>query len=222
MKPEPGKEIIGASGAGSTSPPDTPLKKLVLFDFDGTITTKDTLLEFARYYRGPTQYFVSMSMLSPVMALYCAKIIPNWKAKEFFLSRFFKGEKIEDFNARCCAFSTNTLPSLIRREAWKAMENYREQKATLAVVSASPENWVKPWCDQYGMICLASKLEVTNGTITGKLNGRNCYGDEKAFRIKERFNLAAFDQVIAYGDSRGDREMLALAHKAYYRPWGKN
>ena len=163
-----------------------------------------------------------MVKLAPILALYALKIIPNWKAKQFFLTRFFKGEKMEDFTRKCSNFSTVVLPSLIRTEAQKAIDQYRTEQATIAVVSASAENWVKPWCDQNGIICLATRLDVNDGIITGKIRGRNCYGDEKVCRIREHFNLSDFSEVIAYGDSHGDREMLALAHEQHYRPFRKD
>lgn len=196
--------------------------KLVLFDFDGTITTKDTLIEFILYYRGRQQYLLGLLMMAPMLALYVAKLIPNWKAKQYFLARYFKGEKLSDFTAKCLDFSTQVLPGLIRPHALKAIEDYRKQNVTMAVVSASAENWVKPWCDKMGLICLSTKLEVVDGLITGKLEGRNCYGDEKACRIKEHFNLADYQEVIAYGDSSGDKEMLALAHQPFYKPFRYN
>jgi HAD superfamily hydrolase (TIGR01490 family) len=206
------------TATGSTRP-HAGTKKLVLFDFDGTITNKDTLVEFVHFYRGRKNYLVGMLKLAPIMALYALKVIPNWKAKQFFLTRFFKGEKMDDFNRKCINFSTVVLPSLIRGEAQDAIEKYRSEQATMAVVSASAENWVKPWCDRNDIICLGTRLEVNDGTITGKISGRNCYGDEKVCRIREHFNLADFDHVIAYGDSRGDKEMLALAQEQHYKPF---
>lgn len=196
-------------------------KKLVLFDFDGTITTRDTLLEFIRFYHGKKKMWAGILALSPVLALYALKLIPNWKAKQVMLIHFFKGERLRDFDSRCVLFSTTVLPSLIRPRAMEAIESYRAQNATLAVVSASAENWVKPWCDQYGLIPLCTKLEVHHGTLTGKLLGRNCYGDEKVCRIRDTFNLSNFDEIIAYGDSRGDKEMLALAtpSRSFFRPF---
>src|SRR5687767_13366823 len=125
---------------------------LVLFDFDGTITTKDTLIEFVHFYRGKKQYWRGMLMLSPILTLFALKIIPNWKAKQFFLSQFFKGEKISEFNARCLDFSKKVLPALVRPGAKKAIEDYLKQNTTIAVVTASAENWVKPWCDQNGIL----------------------------------------------------------------------
>jgi HAD superfamily hydrolase (TIGR01490 family) len=205
--------------SGVTLDPASGSKELVLFDFDGTITTKDTLIEFVRFYRGRNQYLMGMFRLAPVLALYALKLIPNWRAKQFFLTHFFHGEKAETFESRCSIFSTNVLPSLIRPDAKVAIEKYRAQQAIIAVVSASAENWVKPWCDQNGLICLATKLEIKDGIVTGNILGRNCYGDEKVCRIKAQFNLSEFSSVIAYGDSSGDREMLQLAHKRYYKPF---
>ena len=193
--------------------------QLVLFDFDGTITTKDTLIEFVRFYRGNRKYLESMVLLSPILTLYACKMIPNWKAKQFFLSRHFRGEKIDDFNSRCHEFSAKVLPSLIRPKALEAIKTYRDKGVTMAVVSASAENWVKPFCDEHGLLCLATRLQVKNGVITGNLEGRNCYGDEKVCRIKDQFDLSLFDEIVAYGDSSGDREMLQLAHRSFYKPW---
>jgi HAD superfamily hydrolase (TIGR01490 family) len=192
---------------------------LVLFDFDGTITTRDTLIEFVRFYRGSKQYWLGMAMLAPVLALYALKILPNWKAKQYFLTHFFKGEPIRDFNSAGTRFSKEILPGLIRPGALEAIHEYKRRNATLAVVTASAENWVKPWCDQNGLLCLGTRLEEKNGGLTGNIKGRNCYGDEKACRIREHFDLAQFDTIIAYGDTSGDKEMLALAHKQYYKPW---
>ncbi|HEU5145812.1 MAG TPA: HAD family hydrolase, partial [Chryseosolibacter sp.] len=163
----------------AASNPKKGASELVLFDFDGTITTKDTLIEFVRFYRGQRKYIESMIMLSPILGLYAFKIIPNWKAKQYFLARHFRGEHIDEFNTRCREFSTKILPSLIRPKALATINSYREKNVTMAVVSASAENWVKPFCDQYGLLCLATKLEVKNKHITGKILGKNCYGDEK-------------------------------------------
>jgi len=192
---------------------------LALFDFDGTITTRDTLIEFVKFYHGKRTYWLRMVMLAPVLGLYLLKLIPNWKAKQFFLSRYFRGEPLKEFNERGRQFTRQILPRILRPGALKAIEEFKKQKYTVAVVSASAENWVKPWCDQQGILCLATRLEVKDGQVTGKLLGRNCYGDEKVCRIKEQFDISSFDQIIAFGDSSGDRQMLELAHERHYKPW---
>lgn len=192
---------------------------LVLLDFDGTITTRDTLVEFVRFYRGKRRYWLGLITLAPVLVLYKLRILPNWRAKEYFLAHHFKGERVADFNVRCQQFSETVLQKLIRPGAIKAIEQYKNEDATLVVVSASAENWVKPWCDSQGIVCLATRLEAKDGRLTGRLLGRNCYDDEKACRVKEQFDIRQFKRVVAYGDSSGDKGMFALAHEQHYKPW---
>lgn len=194
-------------------------KTLILFDFDGTITTKDTLIEFLKFYCGNLKFFFGMFLLSPVLVSYLLKLIPNWKGKQMVLRYFLGGEDIAEFNARCKNFSENILPRLIRPGALNAIDEYVKEGAIVAVVSASAENWVGPWCETKGLICLATQLEVENGKITGFICGQNCYGPEKVKRIEKQFLLSDFDHIVAYGDSSGDREMFSIAHLHHYKPF---
>src|SRR5690606_10035669 len=148
------------SGQRSTGADTAAESTLVLFDFDGTITTRDTLIEFVKFYRGQDGYLLGMLMLTPVLGLYALKMIPNWKAKQFFLSRYFGGESIDEFDKKGRAFADQVIDSLVRPGALEAIEQYKQRNATIAVVSASAENWVKPWCDRHGLVCLATRLEV--------------------------------------------------------------
>jgi phosphatidylglycerophosphatase C len=194
-------------------------KKLVLFDFDGTITTKDTLIELLIWYKGPAQFLWGLFTLSPVLAQYFFRIIPNWKAKQILLQHFLGGEELSEFNSHCQTFSQRILPALVRPKALEIIQQYKQHGACIAVISASAENWVGPWCRENELICLATKLEVKEGKITGTFIGKNCFGEEKANRIREHFRLDDYDEIIAYGDSSGDREMLALAHQQFYKPF---
>jgi phosphatidylglycerophosphatase C len=194
-------------------------KRLVLFDFDGTITTKDTFLEFIRFYHGSFRYWTGLLILSPVLALFILKLIPNYRAKEVVLKWFFKGEPEEVFNRKSKTFCERILPLLIRPKALDEISAHILNKSNVVIISASAENWVAPWCLQYNLHCLATRLEVRDGKLTGNIAGVNCYGPEKERRIRECYVLQDFDEVLAYGDSRGDFEMLALAHKQYYRPF---
>jgi phosphatidylglycerophosphatase C len=198
---------------------DVPKKKLILFDFDGTITTKDTLVEFLMFYKGPVSFVLGILILSPVVLLYLLKIIPNWKGKQVVLRYFLGGENEDVFNRRCREFSAKHLPRLIRKGAIDAIKQHQQDGSTIAVVTASAENWVQPWCEQQNMMCIGTQLEVINGRVTGNLCGANCYGPEKVKRIEKQFLLHEFGHIIAYGDSSGDREMFALAHQYHYKPF---
>ena len=88
------------------------------------------------------------------------------------------------------------------------------------VVSASPENWIEQWSQNLHLELIASRLEVNEGKVTGKILGKNCHGNEKVSRIRELYDLSHYRIVAAYGDSSGDKPMLQLASKSYYKPFG--
>jgi phosphatidylglycerophosphatase C len=194
-------------------------KKLVLFDFDGTITTKDTLLEFIRFYHGTGRFVSGFLLHAPWLLMMKLNIIPNWKTKEKILTWFFGGEDAEHFNARCKEFCDSIVPGLVRKKALEEIKRHQEEGATVVVISASAENWVRPWCEQHQLNCLATKLEATGKTLTGRIEGFNCYGSEKEKRIRSCYNLNDYNEIVAYGDSRGDLEMLALAQQQHYKPF---
>ena len=134
-----------------------------LFDFDGTITTKDTLIEVIRYAVGTPRLLLGFLLFSPVLVLMKLHLYPNWKAKQRVFSYFFKGKTIEEFNQLCHDFASESR-QLLRPKA--------------------------------------------------------CYGQEKVNRIQKLLTCPRTElHIIAFGDSRGDREMLNYADEAYYKPF---
>jgi phosphoserine phosphatase len=55
--------------------------------------------------------------------------------------------------------------------------------------------------------------------ITGKIKGKNNHGEQKAMNIRELWNLNEYEEIYAYGDSPGDRPMMDLATKSFYKPF---
>lgn len=192
---------------------------IAFFDFDGTITTKDTLLEFIKYVKGNAAFYFGFLLHAPVLILYKIQIVSNQRAKEIMLRYFFGGMDEEVFNDYCVKFIEEKLPSLLRPKALHEIKSLRDAGAEVVIVSASPENWLKSWCDSTGLNCVATKLIVSNKKITGRIDGRNCHGHEKVTRIKSLYNLAEYSKVYAYGDTPGDRHMLSLANIRFYKPF---
>jgi phosphatidylglycerophosphatase C len=192
-------------------------KRLVLLDFDGTLTTKDTLLVFIRFYHGNLKFLIGFAVLSPVLIAMKLKLIRNDDAKQVVLRWFFGGTPLASFNSSCAEFAKTFIPGMIKPSAEVLLTNETARGSRLIVVSASPENWVRPWCDSHNIECLATQLEVVDQKISGKIQGANCYGAEKVSRILKTVRPDQFDKILAYGDSRGDKEMLELAHEPHYR-----
>ncbi len=191
--------------------------RLELYDFDGTITSKDTLFEFIRFYHGKGRFYKGFLQAVPKISMFYSGLLANWQLKEYILKIFFGGEEIKVFNNKCLEFCTTVLPEILRHSALKSVYRSIEEKNRIIIVSASPENWIKPWCDKLGIELLATKLEVIENKLTGKLNGYNCYGEEKVNRIKQHVDLSQYKEIYAFGDTKGDNEMLALATKQFYR-----
>ena len=196
------------------------MKKIIaFFDFDGTITTTDTLLEFIKYVKGDMAFYVGFLLHAPVLVLYKLQIVSNQRAKEIMLRHFFGRMNEEVFNAHCIKFTENKLPSLLRPKALLEINKLKDGGADVVIVSASPENWLKRWCDSTGVKCIATKLVTANHKITGRIDGRNCHGQEKVNRINSLFNLSDYSDVYAYGDTSGDKYMLSLAGIRFYKPF---
>ncbi len=194
-------------------------QRIAFFDFDGTITTRDTLLEFIKFYKGTFSFLMGFVLYSPYLAAFKLKIIPNYVAKQKVLQHFFKGEKKDIFQRKCNSFADAILPGLIRPKALAEIEKLKVAGFTIVIVSASAENWIQKWAAEHDLQLMGTRLVTENNIITGKIDGTNCYGDEKVCRIKEHYNLQAYKDIYCYGDSAGDTAMLRLATIKFYKPF---
>jgi len=194
-------------------------RRIAFFDFDGTITTKDTLLEFVKYSKGAFPFYLGFLLTSPWMVAYKCKLISNQAAKEQFLRFFFRKTPLSEFEQLCKDFATEKIPQLIRPKALKEITQLQEKDAQVVIVSASPGNWIRPWSENIGLQLIATRLIIKDQRLTGKIEGRNCHGEEKVRRIKEAYTLADYDEVYAYGDTSGDKPMLRLGNFSFFKPF---
>ena len=192
---------------------------LALFDFDGTITKEDSLIKFIRFAVGDTQTIVGMIRLLPMLVRYTLKLLPNHRAKEMMLSYFFKGISEKAFEKVATEYSLNHIDKIVRPKAMEKILWHKQQGHKVVIVSASIECWLKPWCDKNGLDLIATQLEIKENRLTGKFLGKNCYGIEKVNRVKEAYNLNDYNYIYAYGDSSGDKELLAFADEEFYKPF---
>lgn len=191
------------------------MRRIAVFDFDGTITRKDTLLEFIKFSKGKWTFLKGFLYYSPLLVAYKLGLYPNWKVKQKIFSYFFKGMKYETF----CQFGfdfKDKINDMIKETQVEKLTKHLEQGDTVYVISASIEEWILPWCREFGEInILATQMEVIDGIITGKFRTKNCYGQEKVNRLLEKEPERDSYYLYAYGDSKGDKEMLAFADKSF-------
>lgn len=189
------------------------MKRYALFDFDGTITTKDTLFDFIRFTYGRSGLVKCLLLNVWNLSLYAAKLHSNERAKEIMLATMIKGTSSDVFEEQCKRYSMERVPQIIKENTKEIIEKHLTAGETLIIVSASPENWIRPWAMKNGFTeVIATKLEERDGALTGKFASRNCYGEEKVNRLKEFFTDRQQVYITAYGDSNGDKPMLNYAN----------
>ena len=189
-----------------------PKAKLFAFDFDGTLTTRDTLIEFIRYACGTARFLLGFLLYSPLLVMMKLRLYSNGKAKQKVFAHFFKGMTIEAFNTLCQDFAS-THRHLLRLEVVSQLEQALSEGAEVLIVSASIDNWVQPFFPKVKV--LGTQIEVIDGRLTGRFLTPNCYGQEKVRRILTLHPDRSAYHLTAYGDSRGDRKMLAFADEAH-------
>ena len=192
------------------------MKKIYAFDFDGTLTTKDTLIEFIRYAKGSMALGLGFMRYAHLLVLMKMGLYPNYKAKQKVFAHFFKDTTLDDFNALCKAFAASSS-HLLRPNAIEAINHAIKEGSEVLIVSASIDNWVQPFFLQVKVV--GTQIEVIDGKLTGRFLSKNCYGQEKVNRILSLYPNRQDYHLTAYGDSRGDKEMLAFADESYFKPF---
>jgi HAD superfamily hydrolase (TIGR01490 family) len=192
---------------------------VAVFDFDGTITRGDSTTAFCRAeFAG--RLLPAVLRAAPWLAGYPLGLVGRQRLKESLLTPVLGGREEPEVRARAADWAARRLPGMVRPAAMDRLGWHRSRGHRLVLASASLELLLEPWARAAGVDdVLATRLEVRDGRLTGRLVGRNCYGPEKVARLRALLGDLADVELYAYGDSRGDRELLAAAQHPVYRPF---
>ena len=191
------------------------------FDFDGTLTRSDSLLGIIRHQRGTSGLMRVLILHAPKLLMMKAGQYPNWKVKQKVFRMCFGGMTLDDFNALCEDYARKQR-GILRTDGMQRVDEALRRGCKVVVISASIDNWVRPFFQgREGIEITGTQIEVVDGKLTGRFLTRNCYGSEKVARLLELYPDRKSYRLVAYGDSRGDRELLAYADEAHYREFKK-
>lgn len=213
--------------------------RIAFFDFDGTMSKGDSLFAFVAFVHGRKRLYFGLLARFWILLGFMLGLVSNTYAKQCLMRYFFAGMRYEDFLGYCecfCAVLERRLkPAALERLLW-----HKDRGDRLVMVSASFEEYLAPLCKKLGMDCIATRLETiqefdldsrsqcqiesidnskpaSTRYLSGFFATPNCYGKEKLIRIRASYDLSAYDEIYAYGDSKGDKEMLSIATHAFYR-----
>lgn len=187
---------------------------LALFDFDGTLTTQDSLGVFLKYSVGKQKYILNMFRFIPYLFLWKIGMMRNDVAKRHLFKIFFEDINEAEFREAANRFAKEKLNEIIHDERVALLRSHLLRGDRVIVVSASMKCWLEPWCKEMGVELLSTELEFKQNRFSGAFLTPNCHGKEKVARVKEYLNIDEYETIYAYGDSSGDDEMLAMADVA--------
>lgn len=191
------------------------VKRLVIADFDGTIYDGDSMRDFARFL-DRRRYFLTLLLIAFPYMLSLLGMISTDKVKRTFLRRCFGGKSREELILAGKQFfeiyHSHLFPS-----AKSYFQARGEEGIRCVVVSASCREWLLPFCEALNVELLCTELEYDlNGRTTGNWKGANIKGKEKVALIQQQINLAEYEEILAFGNSRSDKKMTTIAHTYYH------
>ncbi|MBQ6210616.1 MAG: HAD-IB family phosphatase [Prevotella sp.] len=207
----------------STSSP--PLSSSInVYDFDGTLTSKDSLLAFLQFAKGKWYTYLLLLCYSPILVMMKMGLYPNGKAKERIFSHCFKGMLERDFDALCKRFA-ESHSSILKTDMLKDVAQALDEGRGVIVVTASIRNWVAPLLEPFfdiaqtmkghGIMVVGTEIEVADRHLTGRFSTPNCHGQEKVDRLQAIIPNRHDYHIVGYGDSQGDKEMLAWVDEGH-------
>lgn len=186
------------------------------FDVDGTITTRDCVVPFMRRVAGARRIAPRLGARPDRLVRVLAGRDRD-RLKALAAAAAFRGSRYDELSAAGARFAETVHDRWLRSDTLESLRSHQDRGDRTVFVSASFEVYLRPLAVLLGVDeVLATRLEVRDGVATGGLDGSNCRGPEKVARLHEWLGDRSTVRVVAYGDSAGDRELLADADEAHW------
>ncbi|MDG2039702.1 MAG: HAD-IB family hydrolase [Ilumatobacter sp.] len=190
------------------------------FDVDGTVTDRDCVVPFMRIVTGARRIAPRLAARPDRLFSALARRDRD-QIKALAAQAAFRNRRDDDLGALGAQFARAVHDGWLRNDTVEALRGHQAVGDQVVLVSASFEVYVRPLGELLGVDdVLATRLEHANGVATGALDGLNCRGPEKVRRLHDwvdcKFGGRSNVRVVAYGDSAGDRELLADADEVHW------
>lgn len=186
------------------------------FDFDATLTHHDSVLPFLRRVAG-TRRLVTRLLARGHRVLVALFQRDRDRLRGLATDAVFRGATPEVIEAHAAEHARSIVAGGLRHDTIARLRWHLDAGHRVVIVSASYEHYVRVVAEQLGVHgVVATRLETgADGRFTGRLEGANCRAHEKVRRLDiwlaERGLTRSEITLWAYGDSAGDRDLLAAA-----------
>lgn len=192
--------------------------RLAVFDLDGTLTRRDSFIEFlwAALSRWPGRSWRLPLLLGPLLG-FALRRLDRGALKGAILHRLFGGLRRAEVDSLSAVFARAIVARSLHREALDVIATHRAAGDRLVLMSASPDLYVPRIADELGFDeASCSAVRWKGEVLDGRLSGANCRGAEKTRRLRELRDAHAGWPAIAYGNSESDLEHMRLCESSVY------
>ncbi|MFS0709838.1 HAD-IB family hydrolase [Brevundimonas sp. 3P9-tot-E] len=206
---------MGSGKAFHQSP--APGQLIVAFDFDGTLTIRDSFTSFLKWRAGPVRWLTGLVQMIPAVFAYLGDR-DRGRIKVASVREFLMDADRKALEAEAERFAAEIWPRFMRPDALATWEDWGRRGAHRVIVTASPETTVAPFARRLGAENLiGTRLAFDDqDRVLGTFVGGNCRGEEKMHRLRAAYG-ADMQLAAAYGDTSGDAQMIAAAEEKGYR-----
>ncbi|MBF7682427.1 haloacid dehalogenase-like hydrolase [Acinetobacter sp. B5B] len=186
------------------------MKALALFDFDGTLYLKDSFTGFIFYTFKARYVFKTGLSILPWVNHYYLGLYPADKMRKKLFYNMFYDKDITHIRHDAIGY-TRVLQQYLNPQLLAQLKQHQHLGHDVVIVSASLDMYLKPLCDLLNVDLISSEVDIQQGRLTGFYKTADCSGIEKKRRIQQKYDIHAYSQIYAYGNTYEDAEMLSLA-----------
>ena len=195
-------------------------KELALFDFDGTISSKDSMFDFFLFSFGKKRFFFSFLALSISFLKFFFRIIDSETIKIIFINHFLLNLSEQEINLLGNKYYQKRIQSILRSKAIDKIVWHKSKSHDIYIVTASLDIWIKDWVKEMNVNLISTRIDFKDKKYIGFFETPNCNGLEKLNRIKREINLEDYSNIYAYGDSKlGDKYLFSIANQISFKPF---
>ena len=192
--------------------------RVAVFDLDGTVTRRDTYVDFLLYTlaKRPAR-LVCLPALAWYLLVHKLGMQSNHWLKARYLGAVAGGLSKGQLAEICENFVSRTRAKNIKQPALDELARLRHEGYVLVLATASFGFYVRNLSAalKFDEVLCTEALFDDNDELTGELDGKNCIGVEKARRIAVLLSERGWSKVeLGYSDSKVDLPMLEMADRA--------
>ena len=189
-------------------------KNLALFDFDGTLCKKDSFTGFI-FYALRKRHIVKQGIkILPWIQAYYLNVYPAPAMRSKLFRAMFSNADVLELEQIAQEYAANLI-SQLNPPLLKQLKQHQALGDDVVLVSASVDVYLKHVCELLNIDLICTHTEQVDDVYTGQYTTPDCSSKQKRLRILEKYSLDHYSVIYAYGNSREDEEMLALANYTY-------